>query len=252
MKEDEVLGSRPVVGMLLLGEQLSVEQVADALTAAGLEPTTSAGDAGEPVVELTLGADTVFVSVLDRSLAGDGVLNDIHPLLTEEEDFPVIGAHAAHIVVVATNFADDSREARRALHSSHARVVEALAQLEEAVGYAIDGTTMGVEAVRRILSEGDGLPVSLWAPAWVWTGDDGVTAYTYGLAQFGHPELQLVDVEADAAEVYVLLQDAASAVIGGEELIDGRRLSSRTGAEFQVRNAQWVVDTSQPARQLEF
>lgn len=251
MKEDEILGSRPVVGMLLLGESLGVEQVAKALRAAGLNPATSAGESGEPVVELQLGADTVFVSVLDRSLAGDGVLNDIHPLLADEEDFPVIASHSAHIVVVGTNFRDDSREARRALHASHARVVEGLVQLEAAVGYAIDGTTMGVDALRKLLVQASDLPVSLWAPAWVWTGDDGVTAYTYGLAQFGHPELQLVDVEAEAAEIYVLLQDAASAVIRGEELIDGRRLSSRSGAEFQVQEARWVVDPTQPARQLE-
>lgn len=178
-------------------------------------------------------------------------MNNIHPVLTGEDEIPALGNHGAHLMVVAVNFADeDSRTVRRHLHQLHARVLRALAEDERVVGYAVEGTTIGPRALRAELADDSRPPLHLWAPAWVWSGEDGITAYTYGLASFGHPEVQIVDADLDTAEAYLLLNDVAGYVVSGVSLEDGAEVGWSAGERFTAAESAWVVDPAHAAWQL--
>lgn len=237
--------------MLLLSDFVPADWLSDLLRAADLSASLSSGESGEPVVEVEIDGISIFVTALDHALPGDDLLNNIHPVLTEDDESKVIAEHSAHLVVVATHFGASDSAARRAVHSAHAAALRALSRLKEVVGYSRDGTTMGPAALRRLLSDDSAPPVLLWAPIWVWSGDAGVTAYTYGLEQFGHPELQVVDGPAEPAETYVHLEKIAAEIITGRVLIAGETLSLPGMPDTQVHAAPWVIDPARPARQLE-
>lgn len=245
--------SQPVaVGMLLLSELVPADRLSELLRAADLSASLSSGESGKPVVEIDVDGISVFVTALDHALPGDDVLNNIHPVLTDDDESKTIAEHAAHLVVVATQFGAADSAARRAVHRAHATALRALSRLEEAVGYSLDGTTMGPAALRRLFSDDSVPPVLLWAPIWVWSGDTGVTAYTYGLEQFDHPELQVVDGAAEPAETYFHLETLAAAIIDGSVLAPGEALSLAGVPDVQVDDARWVVDPTRPALQLGF
>ncbi|AIT62234.1 hypothetical protein CDOO_03950 [Corynebacterium doosanense CAU 212 = DSM 45436] len=217
--------------MLLLAEPVSADEVRKFLDDAGFEARLS--DGGDVVLSAVEGVE-LMISPVPRSLGGDGVLDNIHPVLTTDEEMQAIGMHSAHLIVGALGFGDV-----RDVYRAHARALSALAGLEHAVGYSIDGTTMGAQGLRSELANSPESPVQLWAPAWVWEGDDGVTGYTYGLAGFGLPELQLVDAEVSTPEAYLLLIDASRHLIAGGEL-----------KSFSGESASWVVDPSRKAWRL--
>ncbi|WP_158268675.1 DUF4261 domain-containing protein [Corynebacterium yudongzhengii] len=236
--------------MVLLSARLKTSEIERRLRAADLPARETEGLGGDTV---TVDTDdgTLFVTAVPRALTGEDVMNNIHPLFTEEDEIPALGNHAAHLVVVAVNFeAEGTRKVRRHLHQLHARALKALSGLEEVVGYAIDGTTFGPAALRRELADEHSAPIDLWAPAWVWSGDHGITAYTYGLAAFGHPEVQLVDADVEVAEAYVVLSDVAAYVIKGVDLEEGASVGWRAEMQVGVEKRPWVVDLEQPAWQL--
>lgn len=217
--------------MLLLAEPLTADTVREHLERTGFNPRLS--DGGDVVLCAVDGVD-LMISPVPRSLGGDDVLDNIHPVLTTDEEMQDIGMHAAHLIVGALGFG-----ATPDVYRAHARALSALADLDPVVGYSIDGTTMGVQALRSELADSPETPTQLWAPAWVWSGDDGVTGYTYGLASFDLPELQLVDADVSTPEAYLLLIDATRRLIAGDTL-------ESLGGE----SARWAVDPSRKAWQL--
>ena len=217
--------------MLLLAEPLTADTVREHLERAGFDPRLS--DGGDVVLCAVDGVD-LMISPVPRSLSGDDVLDNIHPVLTTDEEMQDIGMHAAHLIVGALGFGGTPD-----VYRAHARALSALADLDPVVGYSIDGTTMGRQALRSELADSPETPTQLWAPAWVWSGDDGVTGYTYGLAGFDLPELQLVDADVSTPEAYLLLIDATRRLIAGDTL-------ESLGGE----SAHWVVDPSRKAWRL--
>lgn len=234
-----------VLGMVLLSEPVPTEELKGALERAGWAPSEG------PVLSVESEEGTLFVTPVPSSLPGEGLLNNVHPMLTDEAEIPAIGNHGAHVIVVAASFGgDDDRASRRRLHQLHARGLRALADDERVVGYAIEGTTVGPAALRAELADSSHPPLHLWAPAWVWLGEQRVTAYTFGLAAFGHPEIQIVDADIDVAEAYVLLNDVAGYVISGVDLEPGATVGFGNVGEVGVDKRPWLVDTSRPAWQL--
>lgn len=224
------------LGMVLLDEQIAKEEVLGRLAAAGFSPEFTTGENGGSMVELSVGEVSVFLDPLPFSLPGDEVLENIHPVFTEDSEMQRIGMHRAHLLLAAVDF-DGSADVL-AVHRAHARVLREVSSWEEVAGYSLAGTTMGPTALRRELGE-EADPVAVWAPAWVWEGDDGVTGYTFGLTRFGLPELQIVGAPVPAPEAYLMLIDAS------RHLIEGGTLESLEG-----ESATWVVDPSREAWQL--
>lgn len=223
------------VGMVLLSEPILAGEVYRRLVDAGVN---SIETSGSEVAEVRVGEVSVFVTPVPRPLAGDDVLQNIHPVFTEEGEMQSLGMHAAHLLVAAADFTGGA--GILAVHRAHARVLQVVSGWNEVTGYAIEGSTVGASAFRGELADLSVDPVTLWSPVWAWSGEAGVTAYTYGLAGFGLPELQMVDAPLTAPEAYVQLFDAA------RELIDGAEIESLPG-----KLAVWVVDGLLPAWQLE-
>lgn len=240
-----------MVGMLLMSKLPSAEELSGALADAGFE-VSHFGEGEQRVLSVDDEAGTLFVTPVPTALAGDDVMNNIHPMLTGEDEVPQLGNHQAHLVVVAVNFAGEcSRAARRHLHQLHAWALSALMGDDRVVGYAMEGTTMGSAALRAELGDASQPPLHVWVPAWVWSGDEGVTGYTYGLSNFGHPEIQLVDAEIGDAEAYVVLGDLVGYVVSGVDLEEGATVGVMAGKRASVVKRNWVVDSSRAAWQLE-
>lgn len=242
--------TRPLaLGMLLLADPLGAEQVKGALRDAGFEATT-ASESG--VIEILDDDGTGYVTTVDRALAGDDVLDHIHPLLTNEAEARAIGEHTAHLIVVATNLESDGNlPARRSVFELHARMLAALSRNSKVVGYHLEGTTVGAQALRSELEE-DRLPVQIWAPGWVWDAAGKTTAYTFGLHKFGLPELQLVDVDISPLETYSLFLDVAQMMIEGAIGAAGPLgIRVASGSGVVARNDTWLVDQRVPAWNLE-
>ncbi|WP_144412241.1 hypothetical protein [Corynebacterium uterequi] len=231
------------VGALLLSRPLSTADLRELLDEAGLNP---GGDGTALAVER--GGMHVGLTVIERSLGGDGVLRNIHPISATPPEVEAIVDHRAHVVILAFGSADASVE----VHELHAQVVAALADAPEVVGYAIDGTTWSASALRDVVSEQAKLPVELWAPVWAWEGEAGTTAYSYGLSHFGGWEVQVVDAALGVEEAYVVLLELVHRVVTGVRLDDGAVVNTPSGVTARVEAAAWVIDPTMPAWRLVF
>ncbi|MDR7328766.1 DUF4261 domain-containing protein [Corynebacterium guangdongense] len=214
------------------------------------------GETGSAIIQYSDGGVELFLTPIDASHAGQEVVDYIHPILTEEEEIPHIINHSAQLLVVAARLGGGNpgraREERREVRQAHARAIRGLIDMEEAVGYVRPGTTMGLRALRGQLADATQPPVYLHAPVWLWAGDDGLTAYTFGLADLGHPELQVVASAAEPAEIFTLLCDLVAYVAEkGATLSDGDTFGRTGGERIPLTGARWLVDAEQDALRLE-
>lgn len=72
---------------------------------------------------------------------------------------------------------------------------------------------------------------------WVYFGrPGGGNGFSYGLSEFGLPEMEILDSEHEEAEVHAVLYDAAMSVVKyGTRLRDGQNVSTEEGDKFVVK-----------------
>lgn len=215
------------------------------------------GEAGAGIVQYTDGDVELFLTPIDSSNPGEDVVDHLHPILTEEEEIPHIINHTAQLLVVAARLGGTgtghSRVDKLQVRQAHARAIRGLVGLDAAVGYVRPGTTMGLRALREQLADASQPPVYLYAPVWLWAGDDGLTAYTFGLSDFGHPELQVVGSGAEPVEVFALMCDLVAYVVEeGATLTAGEAFGRSEQERIPLSRTRWLVDTSQEAVEVEF
>lgn len=241
------------MGTLLLAEAVSAPELLRHVRASLPDAqlvTSQEGEDGAALVQWQAGEVTVFFTPIPGSHPDEVIVEHIHPGLTEEDDIPAIVNHTAQILLVASRFGTEGDQRARLsdMHRVHGQALRSIVNLDSAVGYSLPGTTMGMGELRRELHNLPAAPVMVWAPVWLWAGDDGITAYTYGLSNFGHPELQVVDSKAELAAVFTLLLDTAAYIIDeGATLNDGDSYQLSTGEAFAVTAEPWLVDASIPA-----
>ncbi|GAB3941681.1 hypothetical protein GCM10028828_07070 [Corynebacterium tapiri] len=160
---------------------------------------------------------SVFLAPVQREYSNEDVLNNIHPVFTSEDEMQAIAEHEGHLIVTAASFAD-TPAARLDVARAHQKVLKTLARSEQVVAYYREGTTFGPAALQQAVQEDP--PVRLSCPVWVWQGEEGVTAYTFGLHEWGLPELQVVDSQASPVEVMAHIEDLAGLLLVGGAVPD--------------------------------
>ncbi len=246
------------MGTLLLSEHRDAESLLELVRRFAPDAHVGAeGEAGSAIIQYSDGGVELFLTPIDGSHPGQDVVDHIHPILTEEEEIPGIINHTAQLLIVAARLGADGSGHERVdkleVRQAHARALRGLIGMEEAVGYSRPGTTTGLRALREQLADATQPPVYLHAPVWLWAGDDGLTAYTFGLADFGHPELQVVGSDAEPVELFTLLCDLVDYVTGqGATLKDGDTFGRPEGERIGLTKTRWLVDTGQEAIQLDF
>lgn len=244
------------MGTLLLASPLSSDSLLERVQAFAPEASVAAaGEAGDTIVQYRDGNIDIYLTPIDASNADQEVVDYIHPILTEEDEIPHLINHSAQLLIVAARLDDsgtgqesaDKLEVRKA----HADAVRKLVGFDEAVGYTRPGTTMGLRALREQLADDTQTPVYLYAPVWLWAGEDGMTSYTFGLADFGRPELQIVDSSAEAVELFTLMCDLVSYVTTEQaQLKGGDTLSYGDFENIGLESTPWLVDGGREAIQL--
>lgn len=244
------------MGTLLLANPLASDSLLERVRAFAPEArVAAAGEAGDTIVQYRHGSIDIYLTPIDASNPDQEVVDYIHPILTEEDEIPHLINHTAQLLVVAARLDDsgsgeegaDKLEVRQA----HAEAVRNLIGLDEAVGFTRPGTTMGLRALREQLADATQTPVYLYAPVWLWAGEDGMTAYTFGLADFGSPELQVVDSSEGAVELFTLMCDLVSYVTTEQaQLKGGDTLSYGDFKDIGLQSAQWLVDGGREAVEL--
>lgn len=85
-------------------------------------------------------------------------------------------------------------------------------------------------------SMGEGsLPLYLWVYFGLRPGDDGNSAYTYGLKEFGLKEIEIIDSKYSMEEVMEFLYDASHYVLAGNvELNDGETIGISNEQKIKI------------------
>lgn len=173
---------------------------------------------------------TFMFSPSASSTVDETYMENIHPLFVEDTELEAIGNHGASILIGATGVREvDNPEAAADFLSIYAEVLAYLSQEYQAVAAVMDGTVLGPAYLHmEALSV---FPIGLVAPTWIWEGEDGVTAYTYGMKKLGLPEVQVENFQGKATEVYAAIREANQQLIFGS-------------LEMEHRKTYWLVDPS--------
>lgn len=70
------------------------------------------------------------------------------------------------------------------------------------------------------LQENDALPLALWVYIGLYQGEKGASGYTYGLAEFNKPEIEILNSTHDLLDVYDFLYNIANYVISYDVLLE--------------------------------
>jgi len=89
---------------------------------------------------------------------------------------------------------------------------------------------------------------------WVYFGRPGEgNGFTYGLAEFGLTEMEIVNSQHNEAEVHSILYDSAMSVVkNGTLLSDGQTLTTEEGTKMMVRLEQGTYLEAQKVLRLDF
>ena len=91
-------------------------------------------------------------------------------------------------------------------------------------------------AAAHNLLENNSLPLYCWVHFGMTEQNGQSGGYTYGLQEFGLPEMEILNSPRPVAEVHAVLYDAAASVVEyGTKVQNGQTLTTREEQKLQVR-----------------
>ncbi|MBW3085567.1 hypothetical protein KEM60_01767 [Austwickia sp. TVS 96-490-7B] len=263
--------SHPAPATHLVGEVLfpttpAFDQVYAALTERVDGEITQTHDG---YLQVNAPGSTTIVTVCDGPLPIPDVAATCHPLFWQRGTAPV-EAHGAHVLISTRSAAEptgasDEAAARahtQALASVHGMIGSAIAQMDDAIAYFMASTMTTMPADVSVAFTLDCLANNtlsgeMWRPVWVRpaahspvdaTGFPTTwTAYTSGLAAFGHAELQIESAPRTPNELFDILTGIASYVFDGATLYPGDTMGSSHAVSHTVTASVSLLDGVTPA-----
>lgn len=147
------------------------------------------------------------------------------------------GRHQAQVVISVIGSTGRALE----LHKMFTRVAGGVLENTRASGIYLNSQylllTKGFyTAAAHNLQENNSLPVYCWVHFGMTEQAGKSGGYTYGLQEFGLPEMEIVQSPRPVAEVHAVLYDAAASVVEyGTKVRDGQTLTTREDQKLRVR-----------------
>ncbi|MBC7774129.1 MAG: DUF4261 domain-containing protein [Phycisphaerae bacterium] len=185
----------------------------------------------------TIAGATVMVAYLEYPIAPDELgaaarLSWLWKTAAEETS-----KHQAQVVISVIGSANHSLD----LHKIFTQTAAAVLEVTRSPGIYMDGQYLLLSAgyyaaAARNMVQNQSIPLYCW----VYFGRPGSgNGFTYGLTEFGLPEMEIVNAAHAEAEVHAVLYDASMAVVKyGTLLKDGQTLSTEEGGKFVVHLTQ--------------
>ena len=198
------------------------------------------------------GKNLVNVALLDGPPVDPDSAYSLHPVLTGDpsglEDVQ------AQLLITLLPSNDElqqvrsSREARIAQINTHAQVTAALAALEgvEAVHNIVGNVTVSPKIFVEAVTNND--PAMYSASVWLAQTDSGITAYTIGLVQAGHPELIAENSAQDPSALFYTMCDLVNYALSSGTFKDGDTFAFSADAQpLSITSTTYPTDSSVPA-----
>lgn len=135
-----------------------------------------------------------------------------------KEAVEVTSTHKAHIVVAILG--DEKTLIERGM--TYVKIMAACAKQQNAIGVFTSGVVFRPSdyfEASQSMKEGM-LPIQNWIWLGLYLTDKGVSAYTYGMDVFGKHELEVLEANAEAMEVYNFLLDLSYYVLSNDVVLN--------------------------------
>lgn len=168
-----------------------------------------------------------------------------------EEAVEVTSTHKAHIVVAVLG--DEKTLIERGM--TYVKIMAACTKQQYAIGVFTSGVVFKpsdyFEASQSMKE--DILPI----PNWIWFGlyatDKGISAYTYGMDVFGKRELEVVEANAEAMEVYNFLFYLASYVLEADVMLqDGETIGFSEDDIHEIKLSKGIALPEQDTLKISY
>jgi len=207
---------------------------------------------GEKTLVFTAsGGTTVMIAYLEYPGAPDDIgaaarLSWLWNNATEETS-----KHQAQVVISVIGPGNRSLD----LHKIFTQTAAAVLEITRAPGIFLDGQYLLLSsgyytAAARNMVQNQTIPLYCW----VYFGRPGDgNGFTYGLTEFGLPEMEIVNSKSTEGEVHSALYDAAMSVVKyGTQLKDGQTLTTEEGAKSVVHLVKGTYLEEKKVLRLEY
>lgn len=195
----------------------------------------------------------IHLTVIDGPVENPDEALAVHPVLTGDPA-PLQNIRSQVLVSVLPSndrMVDTKGPGRIDFYSLHAQVTAALAELPGTI--AVHSVMAQATITKDVYIEGArmGYLCSTSVSVWLTQGHSGINAYTLGMTQAGHPELQVVDSSMDVNELFQSVEAMAQHALTSQPLKDGDTLAfSADAPPVAIESDQWLVDPSVPALRI--
>ncbi len=147
------------------------------------------------------------------------------------------GRHQAQVVISVIGSANRALD----LHKMFTRVAGGVLENTKSSGIYLNNQYLLLPkgfytAAAHNLLENNSLPLYCWVHFGMTEQNGKSGGYTYGLQEFGLPEMEIVNSPRPVAEVHAVLYDAAVSVVEyGTKVQNGQTLTTREEQKLQVR-----------------
>lgn len=242
-----------VSGIVLLQEKKAPDNKAllSALKSSWKLKADSVNIADKTVVFNTIGGATVMIAYLEYPAALDEVgaaarLSWLWKTAAEETS-----RHQAQVVISVIGPANRSLD----LHKIFTQTAAAVLETTRSPGLFMDGQYLLLSAgyyiaAARNMVQNQTIPLYCW----VYFGRPGEgNSFTYGMSEFGLPEMEIVNSTNAEAEVHATLYDAAMSVVKyGTILQDGQTLTTEEGTKSVVHLTKGTYLEEKKVLRLEY
>lgn len=242
-----------ISGIVLLSEKTAPDNKAllSALKTNWKLKADSVNNSDKTLVFNTSGGATVMVAFLEYPAAPDEIgaaarLSWLWKTANEE-----VGKHKAQVVISVIGPANRSLDLYKIFTQTAAAVIE----VTKAPGIYMSSQYLLLSsgyftAAAQNMVQNQSIPLYCW----VYFGrPGGGNGFTYGLSEFGLPEMEIVNVSHAEAEVHALLYDLAmSAIKYNTKVQDGESLTTEEGAKVVLRLVQGTYLGEQKVLRAEY
>lgn len=242
-----------VSGTVLLNQKISPDSkaVLSALKSNWKIKADSVNIADKTLVFNTTGGATVMVAYLDYPAAPDETGAAARLSWLWKTAAAETSKHQAQVVISVIGPANRSLD----LHKVFTQAAAAVLETTKAPGIYMDGQYLLVSsgyflAAARNMVQNQTIPLYCW----VYFGRPGEgNGFTYGLTEFGLPEMEIVNATYSESEVHAMLYDAAMSVVKfGTILQDGQTLLTEEGGKSVVHLVKGTYLEEQKVLRLDY
>lgn len=232
----QVETNTPIVGMILLEDPNSLDMegvITDLKKSWNL--TITSKDLGESASVLNINGYNIAIANMPVAIPGDEASTAAAYNYFWENGVEETKKHKGHIILAITNAGKDP-VAENILFN---QVAASILRNSNAIGLYLGNRTLMLEKEfyltnSEILSEGD-LPLYNWIYFGLRAENGRQSVYTYGLADFGKQEMEIVNSTKDLEDLSQLMYNMASYVIAYDvTLKDGETIGMSADQKLKI------------------